>query len=153
MIVQGAVCKCNFGTTPDKLKVLTQSKHYLNDHQGASKLAATDQDKGTTFEKNTFGSCKKQNNNPCSAVVTEWSGYYKKIALSPLGGHPLLEDSKATCPIGGKDCITILKSGQVAEPSKQNFKNADPELLSHILPLINMKKFEQKQPYSHMKTV
>ena len=150
MIVQGATCKCNFGTTPDKLKVLTQSKYFLNDHEGKSKLAATHKDIGTTFEKNTFGSCKKMNNNPGTATVTAWSGYYDKVKYSPPDGFILTEDSKATCPIGGKDCITIIKSGQVAEPSKQNFKNADEELLSHILPIINMKDFEKEDPYQFL---
>ncbi|WP_376777586.1 DUF4280 domain-containing protein [Flavobacterium covae] len=150
MLVQGALCKCNFGTTPDTLKVLTQNKYYLNDHEGKSKLVATHKDIGATFEKNTFGSCKKTNNNPCNASVTEWHHYYKKVTYGSSKGHPLTKESKATCPIGGKDCITILKSGQTAEPTKQNFKNADPELLAHILPVINMSNFEKKEPYNHM---
>lgn len=143
-IVQGATCKCNFGTTSDTLKVLTQSKYYLNNHEGKSKLAATNKDIGATFEKNTFGSCKKMNNNPCTATVTAWSGYYKKILYDPPKGYILTEDSKATCPIGGKDCIRIVKSGQTAEPTKQNFNNADEDLLSHVLPVINMTNFEKK---------
>ncbi len=53
-VVQGAICMCNFGTTPDKLKVLTQSKYYLNDHEGKKKLAATHKDIGATFEKKYF---------------------------------------------------------------------------------------------------
>ena len=128
-VVQGAMCLCKYGTTPDKLKVLTQQKYYLNDHQGNSKLAATHKDIGTTFEKNTFGPCKKQPTpggfKPCQAIVTEWSGYYEKEKYDPPGGYILLEDSKATCPIGGKDCISILKSGQIGEPTKKNLKNAD----------------------------
>lgn len=151
MIVQGAVCKCDYGTTPDKLKVLTQRKYYLNDHKGKSKLAATHRDIGSTFEKNTFGSCKKQNNNPCVATITNWSEYYDKVLYDPPKGYILTEDSKATCPIGGKDCISFITSGQVAEPSKQNFKNADEELLSHVLPIIDMKNFEKTEPYSHLK--
>ncbi|WP_326983153.1 DUF4280 domain-containing protein [Chryseobacterium sp. MYb264] len=143
-IVQGAICSCMFGKTTDRLKVLTHNKYYLNDHQGKSKLAATHKDIGTTFEKNSFGNCSKMNNNPCTASVTSWSNYYEKVLYDPPKGYILTEDSKATCPIGGKDCISILRSGQTAEPSKQNFNNADEELLQHILPVVNMKNFEKK---------
>lgn len=149
-VVQGATCMCNFGTTPDKLKVFTQSKYYLNDHEGNSKLAATHKDIGATFEKNTFGSCKKMNNNPCTAVVTEWSGYYEKEKYSPPDGYILLEDSKATCPIGGKDCIKIIMTGQIGEPTKKNLQNADEELLSHVNPFVNLKNPKLTFPYEHL---
>lgn len=149
IVVQGALCQCNFGSMPDKLKVLTQSKHYANDYDEKDKLVATHKDIGQTFEKNTFGPCKMQplpggGFKPCQAVVTAWSGYYDKVTFEINKGHILLEDSKATCPIGGKDCITIIKSGQIAEPTKQNFRNADEELLSHVLPIINMSSFDSK---------
>ena len=151
-VVQGAICMCNFGTTPDKLKVLTQSKYYLNDHEGKKKLAATHKDIGATFEKNTYGSCKKMNNNPCTATVTEWSGYYEKEKYSPPDGYILLEDSKATCPIGGKDCIKIIKTGQISEPTNNNLKNSDEELQSHVNPFINMKNSDLTFPYDHLNT-
>jgi hypothetical protein len=150
-IVQGALCTCKFGTMPDKLKVLTQQKYYLNDHECKSKLAATHRDIGKTFEKNTFGSCAKMNNNPCQAIVTAWSGYYETEKYTPPDGYILLEDSKATCPIGGKDCISIMKSGQIAEPSEQNLKkNSDSELLSHVSPLIDMSDHEKEDPYQFL---
>lgn len=141
LVCQGALCKCNFGTTPDKLKVLTQSKRYINDKDGSEKLMATHKDIGKTFEKNTFGSCAKMNNNPCQAVVTEWSGYYEKITLEDNKGKALLEDSKATCPIGGKDCITIIKHGQTAEVSSQNVNNADKDAVIELCPLMDINKY------------
>lgn len=137
LVCQGATCKCNFGTIPDKLKVLTQSKRYINDKDGSKKLMATHKDLGKTFEKNTFGSCAKMNNNPCQAVVTEWSGYYEKITLEDNSGKALLEDSKATCPIGSKDCITIINHGQISEVSSQNMKNADPEVMVELCPFFD----------------
>lgn len=153
-VVQGAICMCNFGTTPDTLKVLTQSKYYLNDYEGKQKLAATHKDIGQTFEKNTFGPCKMQPTpggyKPCQAIVTEWSGYYEKEKYSPPDGYILLEDSKATCPIGGKDCIKIIKTGQIGEPSKKNFENADSELQSHVNPLVDMRNYEKKDPYEFL---
>ena len=45
----------------DKLMVKTQSKRYINDKDGKEKLMATHADIGATFEKNSFGSCKKLN--------------------------------------------------------------------------------------------
>lgn len=138
LVCQGATCKCNFGTTPDKLKVLTQSKRYINDKDGSKKLMTTNKDIAQTFEKNTFGSCAKMNNNPCQAVVTEWSGYYEKITLEDNKGKALLEDSKATCPIGGKDCITIIDHGQTSEVSSQNIKNADPDVMVELFPFVDL---------------
>ncbi|WP_316826788.1 DUF4280 domain-containing protein [Pedobacter miscanthi] len=134
IVVQGAVCMCNFGTAPDKLKVLTQQKEYVNDKDGANKLIATDKDIGTTFEKNMFGSCSKMNNKPCTAAVTKWSGFYENTVLTN-GGKLLLEDSKATCPIGGTDCIKIVFHGQVMEPSSSNFVNSPDEVQSAINPI------------------
>lgn len=153
-IVQGTICQCKFGALPDKLKVLTQTKYYLNDHEGKQKLAATHKDIGTTFEKNTFGPCQMQPTpggyKPCQIVVTAWSGYYEKEKYDPPGGYILLEDSKATCPIGGKDCISIIKSGQMGEPTKKNLKNADEELQSHVNPFINIKNPDLTFPYEHL---
>lgn len=146
-VVQGALCQCQFGTTPDKLKVLTQQKYFINDFNGSSKLAATHKDIGSTFEKNTFGSCKKMNNSPCAATVTEWSGYYEKEKYSPPDGYILLENSKATCPIGGKDCISITKTGQIGEPSESSIQNGDEELQSHISPVLNLKSHALTYPY------
>jgi len=149
LVCQGATCRCNFGTTPDKLKVLTQSKRYINDKDGSDKLMATHKDLNKTFEKNTFGSCSKMNNNPCQVMVTEWSGYYEKITLEDNKGKALLEDSKATCPIGGKDCITIIDHGQTSEVSSQNMKNADPEVMVELCPFIDLLEEEDENVNDH----
>lgn len=149
-VVQGALCQCQFGTTPDKLKVLTQQKYFINDLNGSSKLAATHKDIETTFEKNTFGSCKKKNNTPCTVTVTEWSGFYEKEKYSPPDGYILLQDSKATCPVGGKDCISIMKTGQMGEPSQSSIQNADDELQSHVNPIIDIKNYTLTYPYDNL---
>ncbi|AZB32536.1 DUF4280 domain-containing protein [Chryseobacterium bernardetii] len=137
LVCQGAICKCNFGTTPDKLKVNTQSRRYINDKDGKQKLTATHVDIGSTFEKNTFGNCSKKNNTPCTAVVTQWSGYYDKIIIEDNGGMVLLEDSKATCPVGGTDCITIINHGQIAELGPQNMEKADPDVMKELCPVLS----------------
>jgi len=144
LVCQGATCQCQFGKTPDKLKVLTQTKHFINDTEGAKKLIATQMDLGKTFEKNTFGSCAKLNNNPCQVVVSEWKGFYDKVKIAENSGNPLLEDSKATCPIGAPDCITITNHGQTAAVSEQNIQNADDETLGILLPLVNLKELKSK---------
>ena len=147
LVCQGALCRCNFGTTPDKLMVKTQNKRYINDKEGVNKLMATHVDIGKTFEKNTFGSCSKMNNNPCQVSFTEWSGYYEKITLEENGGNALLEDSKATCPIGSKDCISIINHGQTAELTSQNLKNADKEVLAELLPFVNINSDQKQHHY------
>ncbi len=145
IVVQGATVKCKFSVEPklDKLKVKSQSKHYANDKDAEKKLIATDKEIGQTLEKNTFGKCKLQPTNtdylPCQAVITKWSGFYDKVTLSNKG-KILLEDSKATCPIGGPGCITIDKHGQKAEASKQNLKNASPEVQNQINPMVDIKE-------------
>lgn len=140
LVCQGATCQCQFGTQPDTLKVKTQSKHFINDDEGKEKLTATHRDIGKTLAKNTFGNCAKMNNNPCQATITEWSGFYDKITLEDNAGHPLLEDSKATCPIGGKDCISIINHGQTAQITKQNIKNANKEALKILCPMMKVEE-------------
>ena len=63
----------------------------------------------------------------------------------------MLEDSKATCPIGGKDCISVLKSGQIGEPTKKNLKNADDELQAHVNPVVDMRNYDNEDPYKYLK--
>lgn len=136
LVVEGATCMCNYGTSPDNLKVLTHKSEYSNDKDGTQKYIASTKDIGSTFKKNSFGSCSKQNNRPCSAVVTEWKGFYEKTTLTNEG-KILLEDSKATCPVGGPDCIKIVKHGQIAEPNQQNFKNTEPKVSQTLNPAVD----------------
>lgn len=100
-----------------------------------------------TFEKNTFGPCKMQPTpggfKPCQIIVTTWTGFYEKITLEDNSGKALLEDSKATCPIGGPDCIKIIDHGQTAAVSAQNVENADKEVLAELFPLCDLKKDEE----------
>jgi hypothetical protein len=52
IVCDGAICQCNFGAAPDKLKVKSQKKEYINDKDGSKKYIATNQDIGSTvFEK------------------------------------------------------------------------------------------------------
>jgi len=145
LVCQGAICMCKFGATPDKLKVLSHTKEYINDSESSQKLLASTMEIGLTFEKGTFGSCKKQNNNPCVAMVTDWKGAYEEVTLSN-GGNILLEDSKATCPIGGTDCIEITFHGQEAEIGQQNVDNADEEVMAQLYPFGELKDTHEHKP-------
>lgn len=149
VVVQGATLKCEFSVAPitDVLKVLTNSRHYANDHEAEKKLIATTKEIGQTLEKNTFGKCKKQPSGndylPCSAQITKWSNFYEKVTLSNKG-KMLLEDSKATCPMGAPDCISIVKHGQKAELTKIHIMETDTVIMNQINPLLNMGAFQNK---------
>jgi hypothetical protein len=150
-VVQGAKLKCMFSVEPktDVLKVKTQSKHYGNDPDGEEKLIATDKEIGQTLEKNTFGKCKKQPNGsgdflPCQVVITKWSGFYDKVSYEENKGKPLLEDSKATCPMGAPDCITVDNHGQKSEASKQNTMKSNNQVMKAINPAVNMAALKNK---------
>jgi len=148
IVVQGAMCKCQFGQLPDKLKVLTHQKEYANDKSAAKKLIVTTKEIGAaTFEKNTFGNCMKMGvpPPPCKIMVTEWQKFYEKVQLSN-GGYIILEDSKAVCAIAGTPCIEIIDHGQRAEAGQQNFKNADQDVQQQINPLVDTESMYSKQP-------
>lgn len=104
---------------------------------GVQKLIASTMDIGSPFEAGTFGACAKLNGNPCKSLVTEWQGFYEKTVLSN-GGKVLLEDSKATCPIGTSGCIKITFHGQQAEMNKRNFKKAKTEISKALNPAVEM---------------
>ncbi len=143
VVVHGATCQCKFSAEPitDILEVKSQSKHFANDKDASKKLIATTKDIGQTLKANTFGKCKKQPSGndylPCQAVITKWSHFYDKVTLSNQG-KILIEDSKATCPIGGPDCIEIKRHGQKAEISREQLRNANHTILHLINPLVNM---------------
>lgn len=148
IVVQGAMCKCQFGQAPDKLKVLSHQKEYANDKNASKKLIVTTKEiGGATFEKNTFGNCTKKGGPPppCKIMVTEWQKFYEKVQLSN-GGYIILEDSKAICAVAGTPCIEIIDHGQKAEASQQNFKNADKDVQQQINPLVDTESMYKDQP-------
>lgn len=150
ILVQGATVKCKFSVEPktDKLKVLSHSKHYANDQDGSEKLIGTTKEIDQTLEKNTFGKCKLQPTSsdylPCKAVITKWSNFYKNVTLSNKG-QILIEDSKATCPIGGADCISVVNHGQKGNASKQEARKTDDQAASSINPVADTSGFKQEQ--------
>lgn len=136
VVVQGASCKCQFGTATDKLKVNSHQKEYANDEGGLKKLIVTTKELGTTFYNNSFGVCTKMGGTPppCKPSVTDWMNFYERLTLSN-GGQIILEDSKATCAIAGTPCIEIVNNGQVAEPRAENFKQEDKDIQNQLMPV------------------
>lgn len=147
IVVQDAICKCQFGNMPDKIKVLSHSKEYANDSTGSKKMIVTTKEiGGATLEKNCFGTCPKLGSPPppCKPVITEWKDYYEEIVLSN-GGYIILENSKAVCAIAGSPCIEIVHHGQIAEPCQQNFDNADKDVQGQLNPMINIKDMSRAE--------
>ncbi|WP_025739959.1 DUF4280 domain-containing protein [Aquimarina pacifica] len=146
-VVQGAKCKCQFGDVPDTLQVLSNTKIYANDSQGSQKLIATTMEiGGATFQANTFGQCKMQPTGssfkPCQIVITKWDGAYEETMLSN-GSQVLLEDSKATCPIGGSPCISIIDHGQSTEGSAGSEQNSNAGVQSQVNPMVDLGDMEE----------
>ena len=133
IVCHGALCKCQLGTAPDKLTVLTQNKIFINDSKSKEKLVASTMDLGPTFEKKTFGTCT-QTNSACVPNIVQWDGFYDKMTL-PNQGNPLLEDSKGTCAVAGIPCVEILFHGQVATPGRKQMERADENVHSQLNPL------------------
>jgi Domain of unknown function (DUF4280) len=157
IVVQGATLKCMFSLEPktDKLKVLSQSKHFANEIKGTEKLIATDQELGKTLEKNTFGKCKMQPNGkggflPCQVVITKWIDFYDKVTLSNKG-KILLEDSKAACPFGSSNCISVDNHGQKTQGSIENAQDTNKTVHKQINPLSNLKQEESALKFEGIK--
>lgn len=142
--MSGAICKCKFGSVPDRLVVRSHQKEYANDKDGAKKLIASTKDIGaSTFQNNMFGNCSMMNNNPCKVVVQEWKDYYNKITLTH-GGKVLTEDSKAICSVGGSPCIKVLWHGQTTAVSKSDLKKSNKKAHVHMNPLVNTEEIEEE---------
>jgi len=144
LVCNGAICQCKFGTTPDTLKV-KQTDYYINESDPGQKAIANTMDIGQPFKANTFGSCKKMNNNPCKPAITEWTDFYDKVTLQN-GGKILLENSKATCAIGGTGCITITFHGQSVNITAQHQSKANEAVQSQLNPMMQLSKAGTAEP-------
>lgn len=151
VVVQGALCECQFGDFPDKLMVLSQTKNYANDNKGTQKLiASTMEIGGATFQKNTFGQCKLQPTGssfkPCQIVITKWDQVYEKVLLSNQG-KILLENSKATCVISGSPSISVINHGQTAEGSVRDTEEVDPDAQTQVNPMVDTTELDIEEEF------
>jgi len=101
-----AVCRCDKGSLPSQLQVLTNPTVYV---QG--KLMATTLDK--VFMP--FGTCLLKNNTPCVPMLLMWEKYFDKVSLMSPAQHPLLEKSTIRCAIGGE--VSVVSTLQIAVPT------------------------------------
>lgn len=104
-VCAGALCRCDKGTLPSPLQVLTNQTVSL---QG-KRLA-------TTLDKlfGPFGTCAVKNNTPCVPALLLWQDYFDKVSLIAPGCHPLLEKSTIKCALGGT--VSITSTLQVSVP-------------------------------------
>lgn len=152
IVCQGAMCKCKFGNTPDKIKIVSTHKEYVNETKGSMKMIATTMDIGQPFEVKTFGQCKLQPSSsgflPCVPNIIQWQDFYDKVTLSN-NGQILTEKSKAICAIAGAPCVEITFHGQTASPSQSQADQADEEIHSQLNPLARPKGAPEK-PVEHV---
>jgi len=104
-VCSGALCRCDKGTLPMPLNVLSNQTVSL---QG--KLMATTLDKAFP----PFGTCVVKNNLPCVPVLLLWQDYFAEVSLVAPGCHPLLEKSTIKCAIGGT--VSVLRTLQLVIP-------------------------------------
>lgn len=100
-----AICRCNKGSLPSQLQVLTNPTVYV---QG--KLMATTLDKLFI----PFGTCLVKNNTPCFPMLLAWEKYFDKVSMLSPGQHPLLEKSTIRCAIGGE--VSVVSTLQIQVP-------------------------------------
>ncbi len=148
VVVDGAMCKCQFGTTPDTLVVLTQQKEYINDSGGSKKLIANTMDIGMPLKAKTFGQCKLQPSSsgylPCVPAITQWQDFYENVTLSNQG-QILTEKSKAMCAISGSPSVEFTWHGQTAAAGSSSVAEAEEEVQSQLNPLVNVKEMVESQ--------
>lgn len=132
-VVQGATCQCNFGGSPDKLKISANDRDYINDGDGSAKPIASNKDIGQPLEAKTFGTCSITRSS-CSPAITQWQGFYEKVTLTN-GGKILTESSKAICSVSGSPCISITFHGQSAAVNSTHFDNVEVETLTALNPM------------------
>ena len=112
--VMGAQLECQHGTVPSNLVVLPQRTVILK-----GKLRANIGDCIPLVNVLPFGLCKSPANpavaaamgapQPCMPACSIWIANKKDVLIQGL--PPLLEKSKALCPLGA-GIITVKKSGQ-----------------------------------------
>ncbi|RZK27471.1 MAG: DUF4280 domain-containing protein [Hymenobacter sp.] len=105
-VCNGALCRCDKGSLPSQLQVLTN-------------LTVTVQNKlmATTLDKlfMPFGTCIVKNNTPCFPMLLLWEKYFDTVSLMSPAQHPLLEKSTIRCAIGGE--VSVVSTLQIAVPT------------------------------------
>ncbi|WP_276166937.1 DUF4280 domain-containing protein [Zobellia alginiliquefaciens] len=150
LVCQGAMCQCQQGFAPDLFKVLSQSKFYINDQSGSSKLIGSTMDLGIPFEAGTFGQCKLQPTGSsfmtCVPNIIQWDGPYEKVELAN-GGQILTEESKGICAIAGSPVVEFMTNGQIGSPQKSNLENTNQQMHNQLNPLVRPDEIVEEEPF------
>jgi GH24 family phage-related lysozyme (muramidase)/plastocyanin len=133
LICEGALCKCDAGEKPVKIKVDSHKKAYINDN----KLIATVKD--VTFELPTapFVTCKNipSQNKTCQPKFEQWTKPYKDIEVD--GNAVITDKSELKClQYGGT--ITILKHGQTQDVNAEQANNMDRTIAAQVNALADL---------------
>ena len=104
-VCDGAICRCDKGSLPSQLRVLSNQTVQV---QG--KLMATTLDKMFM----PFGTCLMKNNTPCVPALLLWQDYFEKASLMSPAQHPLLEKSTVKCALSGT--VSVVSTLQIKIP-------------------------------------
>lgn len=149
-VVHGALCKCNFGSTPGRMLVAAHSE-YMNDGSGSLKPVASSIETGNPFMPGAFGACALTHTT-CVPNILEWKEILAGITLSN-GGKILTENSAALCAVSGSTCISILHHGQTALVTNRQADASTALYTSALNPLANQLQLHQKKPVVHAITL
>lgn len=131
-IVEGALCKCHYGSTPAILKVIDHKFAHMN----GDSLIATNVNLGNVFQVPAFGLCNINPlfPKPCIPSIIQWNGTFDKIKVNKIAS-PLIDGAKGTCVIGGPNCIEFITTGQLALPTTSQLGNASIEFQNDLDPI------------------
>ena len=107
---QGAICRCNQGSSMPTLQVNTHRKYYVND-RGNNKLVATVKDLLFNPIAAPFGSCSVDNGRPCTYSAQEWKVSHNTDFPKVDGLEVLTEKGKLQC-LAKQGEITLITHGQ-----------------------------------------
>jgi len=148
IIVDGATCKCKYGSAKATFTVKSQTKSYINDSTGAKKLIGSLADQGNTF-KGKFGKCRlKPAGNgrfhPCIPLISIWEGPYNGFKLGSPPMSVLTEKSKGCCIFAGSSaCVEFDTHGQEVTGSPLLLPEDEKEKISYYDPLVYAATLEE----------
>jgi predicted chitinase/plastocyanin len=133
LVCDGALCQCDAGAAPVKLKVDSHKKAYINDN----KLLATVKD--IKFELTTapFATCKNipSQNKTCQPKFEKWTKPYKDIEVED--NQVITDKSELMCmAYGGK--VTITMHGQKQTVNAGQADNMDRAIAAQVNSLADL---------------
>jgi len=130
LVCEGALCKCDAGAAPVKLKVDSHKKAYINNN----KLLATVKDVKFELPTAPFVTCKNipSQNKTCQPQFEKWTKPYKDIEVE--GNQVITDKSELKCIAYG-GTITIEMHGQQQEVNETQANNVDRNIATQVNPL------------------